>query len=389
MANYGGHIRDLWRPRLGHLRPRDLRRHHIEAALRELSKPVTGERRTGRVGRRVTRRSGTTVDGYRRTLRTALSAAERRGLITINPAQGRIDAIPARAKRRLSIWEPEETAHYLEHVAGDRLAALHELAAYAGLRRAELCGMRWCDLDDDWGGLTVRQTLVEVASKDVLPADQACPICGVEHKGWVIKEPKSLASERWVPLVSPARAALVAYREAQLAQRAQFGADYADHDLVFCAPDGTPLRPGTGASQFKAHARTCDLPAIALHDTRHGACSLLLSGGVPIEVVQMILGHSTPAIKKAIAQLRNAELKDQEITTGLNAHIQVDTVRAVFKDGELHNLPPNPASQLPRGRMYWTFTTGDFAGQEVLPTLRNYYNYLASNILPRAERLLP
>jgi hypothetical protein len=67
------------------------------------------------------------------------------------------------------IWEPEETARFLEHVAEDRLAALYELAAYAGLRRAELCGLRWADLDDDLAGLAIRQTLIEVSSKDLRP----------------------------------------------------------------------------------------------------------------------------------------------------------------------------------------------------------------------------
>ena len=85
-----------------------------------------------------------------------LSSALRRGLITLNPAEGRMDGLPALTpddEDELTIWQPEETARFLEHLKGDRLSALYELAAYAGLRRAELCGLRWSDIDDDGAGL--------------------------------------------------------------------------------------------------------------------------------------------------------------------------------------------------------------------------------------------
>jgi hypothetical protein len=105
-------------------------------------------------------------------------------------------------------------------------------------------------------------------------------------------------------------------------------------------------------------------------------------------------GHRTPAfsawwngqhpLKDALHELRNAELKRREQRTGLNAVVQVETVRAVIEDGKLRNLPPDPNSQLPRGRIYWTFTSGDFAGQEVLPTLRHYYDHLLKNVIPTA-----
>ena len=69
---------------------------------------------------------------------------------------------------------------------------------------------------------------------------------------------------------------------------------------MFCDPTGLPLRPGSVTLAFEARIRACDLPAIRLHDTRHGACSLLLAGGVPIEVVQMILGHASPDVTRRV-----------------------------------------------------------------------------------------
>jgi integrase len=169
----------------------------------------------------------------------------------------------------------------LEHVATDRLSALYELAAYAGLRRAELCGLRWSDLDNDGAGLTVRQTIVEAASKDPREDDRRCPICGSQHTGLLVKRPKSRAGTRWVPLVRAAQAALAVRRLSHEAEREACGHGCADHDLIFSQLAGAPLRPGSVTAASATDVETCGLPPIRLHDTRHGACSLLLAGGSP------------------------------------------------------------------------------------------------------------
>ena len=331
MANYRGHVRDVWDPALGDTRLRDLRRVDVEQVLVELlmpiddpSEPAVGGAATGcevarsgagggcrrsvrpparpgatgrgNVGRRVEHRALGTVECYRRTLRAALSVAQRRGLIAVNPALGRLDALPSASTdgdREVAVWEPAQIASFLEYVTvvGDRLAALYEVAAYTGLRRGELCGLRWSDLDADGGGLSVRQNLVEVSRARILPAQRTCLTCGGEHVGLVLKGPKSRAGNRWVPLARPAQAALRRHRKAQDIDRGQ--ESYHEHDLLFCAANGNPLRPGTISAQFAEHVKASGLPAIRLHDMRHGACSLLLAGGVPIEVVQMILGHAT------------------------------------------------------------------------------------------------
>jgi integrase len=300
LASYRSHIRDVWIPNVGRHRVRDLRRAHIEAVIADLAEPVAGERPPGNVGHWVAHRAASTVDGYRRTIRAALAAALRRGLIAVNPATGRIDAMPARRHKALAIWETEETAQFLKHVEHDRLVALYELAAYAGLRRAELCGMRWSDIDRDGVGIQIQQTLITVNRRELKPEERVCPVCGAEHVSRLFKSPKTGRSWRWVPFAAPARAALDAHKVAQAAERELLGEDYDDHDLVFCEPDGTPLRPDAVTKAFAAHAAICGLPMIRLHDMRHGACSLLLAGGVPIEIVQMILGHSSPSVTRRI-----------------------------------------------------------------------------------------
>lgn len=301
ITNYTTHVRDAWKPQLGHILLRELRRAHIDRVLRDLAQPLDADRAAGNIGRRITRRSPATIESYRKTIRAALAAALRHELIAVNPALGRFDAIPrptADTDDEPVMWEMEQTASFLEHVMSDRLSALYEVAAYAGLRRAELCGLRWSDIDE--AGLTVRLTCISVTRKQVSPEQARCPICGAVHIGRLLKAPKSRAGRRWVPLAAPALAALARHRQAQQNEREFFGADYSDHDLVFCRPDGTPLRPDRATAEFEQHVATCGLPIIRLHDTRHGACSLMLAGGVPIEVVQMILGHASPDITRRV-----------------------------------------------------------------------------------------
>ena len=235
--------------------------------MRSLAQPQTVGRKTGNSGSYVTRRSALTIDGYRRTLRAALSAARRRDLISTNPAEGRMDAIPDQVENDdLKIWEPEDTARFLEHVSSDRLSVLYELAAYGGLRRGELCGLRWCDLDADGAGIEVRQTIVELTRGQARPGDLICPTCGREHVGRLFKRPKSRVGRRWVPLAPPAQIALKAHRDAQAEERAMFGIDYRDHDLIFCNVDGDPLRPDVLSREFMSHSQACGLPLIRLHD---------------------------------------------------------------------------------------------------------------------------
>jgi integrase len=179
------------------------------------------------------------------------------------------------------LWEPQDTARSLEHVAGDRLAALYELAAYAGLRSAELCGLRWSYLDDDGAGLTVRQTIVEVSRAQGLPRQAACPVCAEERSTSrdCSNGPSRARVAGECPSPAPACDVLDRHRKAQQEDRDYLGAGYSDHDLVFADYAGLPLRPGNVTAAFEAHVAACGLPVIRLHDTRHGACALPLAGG--------------------------------------------------------------------------------------------------------------
>ena len=280
-------------PHLGRLRLRDLRRHHVEQMLRTIASESSPQVK-GRGGRGTATKQGRTIDGVRRSLRAALGTAQRRGLITLNPAEGRMDAIPKIRKAETSWWQPEQVDAFLKFTRGQRLLAMFEVAAFGGLRRGELCGLRWPDVDLDGGHLVVRNSLSGLAGT------HPCPFCGGEHTGRRFKDPKTDASARWVPLVDLTVSALLAHRASQEWERQRFGEAYTDHALVFASPDGSPLRPDTVTKTFETLAQAAGLPRIRLHDMRHGACSLLIAAGVPIEIVAMILGHASPNVTRGV-----------------------------------------------------------------------------------------
>lgn len=235
----------------------------------------------------------------RATLRSALTAACKQQLLTVNVAKlvelesgKRPKALvwnTARVARwratgeapsPVMVWTAEQTAIFLEHAAEHPLFALYHLIAFTGLRRGEACGLRWIDLNLDASTMTVAQQMVQI--------------------GWEteISKPKSDAGERDVALDALTVGILKAHRRTQAAARLAQGPGWADTGLAFTNPDGTPLHPANVTDQFLALVAAAGLPPIRLHDLRHGAASLALAAGIDIKVVSEMLGHSTSVITR-------------------------------------------------------------------------------------------
>ena len=93
-----------------------------------------------------------------------------------------------------------------------------------------------------------------------------------------------------------------AWRKAQLAERMLVGPAFADHDLVFPRPDGTPTHRDAFSQTFDRAVVRLGLPVISLHDLRHTPATLLLRAGVPVKVVSERLGHANPAFTMTVYQ---------------------------------------------------------------------------------------
>jgi integrase len=194
-------------------------------------------------------------------------------------------------------WTAAELRAFLEHVEGDRLAAVWMVAASTGMRRGEVLGLRWADVDLDLARVAVRQTLV-LAGRQV-----------------VTSEPKTSRGRRSIALDPRTVAALKAWRAAQKAERLAWGPSWTDTGLVFTREDGTPIHPEWLSDAFEWRVRTAGLPRIRLHDLRHTHASLGLAAGVPVKVMSERLGHATSSFTADVYQHVTPALEEQAALT--------------------------------------------------------------------------
>jgi len=158
---------------------------------------------------------------------------------------------------------------------GERLRCLFVLAVYLGLRRGELLGLRWVDVDLEQQRLQVTQSLQRVDGKlRFLP-------------------PKTRHSMRTVPLPAPCVDALREHRVRQGCEKLAAGSKWHDAQLVFTTTVGTPIEPDNLRRSWERIRGATGEPPVRFHDLRHTCVSLLLDAGVPPHVVREIVGHSS------------------------------------------------------------------------------------------------
>ena len=213
-----------------------------------------------------------TVAHIQGVLRTALNDGVRLGVLARNVA-----ALTDPPRRHTVEREPltaEEARALLAAAESDRLAALYRLALTPGLRRGELLGLRWQDVDLDAGRLRVVRTLQRVN--------------GVI----VVKEPKTERSRRTLSLGPAAVAALRAHRDRQEFERKAAGTRWRESGHVFTTTIGTTIDPDRLNKGYKALLKRAGLRDQRFHDLRHTAATLMLRDGLPVHEVSAVLGHS-------------------------------------------------------------------------------------------------
>lgn len=275
LASYEMHVHKHIVPRIGGVPLLTVGATHLNAFYADL---LTGGRRDGSGGL-----SPTSVRRIHATLHKAMADAVRWGRLARNPAD---QADPPRASNvEMCIWSPEQVRTFLDFVRSDRLFCAWLMAATTGMRRGELLGLRWSDVNLDAGSLSVRQIRTVARSKVVTLT------------------PKTDMGTRTIALDPQTVAALRSYRVAQMEERLMVGPAYAnERDLVFTWEDGSPIHPERFSCWFKKLCRSSSLPRIRLHDVRHSYVTALLSAGVPLKVVSQRIGHASPMVTMTIYQ---------------------------------------------------------------------------------------
>jgi integrase len=222
------------------------------------------------------------------TLRSFIRDAYRRGEVAEDPTRR---AEPIKVPRKhVQVWQPEQLGRFVDwaDAHGERLSPVVEVAALTGLRRGELCGLRWIDVDLVRGRIVVAQQVVQLGREQLVSA------------------PKTAAGEQRVVDLDPDTIrVLTTLREQQDAERAEWGEDWRDFGLVFTWEDGRPFSPEDLTRRFPRLVRRFNedpervgvvLPVCRFHDLRHLQASLLIAANVPLAVVSKRLGHSSVQI---------------------------------------------------------------------------------------------
>jgi integrase len=321
-ADYRDSIERYLVPRLGNLKLADIRGAHMTAAYdamrRERAKAIKAaqeinvQRRAEAVAKNKVKHSGRprvarlvpvprplgplTMRRIHNVMSGALKSAAKGGLIPRNPAP---DAeLPQANPPKPKIWTVEQLGAFLDAIGGQRLYALYHLAAFAGMRRGELCGISWDDVDLEAGRITVRW---QITAKNYRLARQA------EKRGERGKfrtKPKTRAGEdRVVDLDADSVKVLAAWQVEQDKEAQDWGSAYVNiadeagpYNLVFTREDGAPLDPGQTYATFVGLVKEAGLAHLKLHGLRHMNISLQLEAGVSETIIAMRVGHTSPAL---------------------------------------------------------------------------------------------
>jgi len=267
-STYVGYRRNVERhivPALGRIALRRLRPHHLEAFYSTLLRH--GDDTPGLAPK--------TVYEIHLVIRGALTDAERRGLVTRNVA------LVAHAPRLLAIakveqrsWTTDELQAFLRAAAGHRLFAALWTAAFTGMRRNELLGLRWDDFDSTKATVSVNRGLVAI--------------------GYDLHETrgKTRNARRRIDLDPTTVAVLDGWRAWQTVEQRSIGIDPSDR--MFTVGHGEAIHPHAISQTFERITRRAGVSQIRLHDLRHTHGTLLIAAGVPVKVVSERLGHATP-----------------------------------------------------------------------------------------------
>ncbi|GAB3429166.1 tyrosine-type recombinase/integrase [Flindersiella endophytica] len=226
-----------------------------------------------------TKGTGLTVRSARYTLgrlTAALEMAVKEGKLARNPAK--LVTPPTGRPKAHPTWSKEQVRQFLAAVEDDRLHAAWRLTLY-GLRRGEVLGLRWSDLDLTAKSLTVRCARI-VVDKKVR-----------------VEEPKSENGKRTLPLDDVLVSALSDLREQQVRDAELAGTAYQEDEDAYLVTDalGTPVHPNWYSREFARICARTQLPKIRLHDSRHTTLSLMEKAGVPISVISKWAGHHDAA----------------------------------------------------------------------------------------------
>lgn len=238
--------------------------------LRRLSVPMVQKFLNGKLAKIPAGESIRLVHVLRQVLSAALARAIREELVSRNVA--RLVELPSWEPAEVVPWTTDEALAFLAAAAGDPLFPAFVLLLLYGMRRGEVLGLHWADIDETT--IRVRWQLQRT------------------DKQLRVGPVKTTAGKRDLPLLGLADTALMIRRGTQFLDCERLGDAWTDTDLVFTTLSGLPVEPRNLNRSFARICNAAGLRVIRVHDLRHTTATLLKALGVPAKDAQVILGHA-------------------------------------------------------------------------------------------------
>lgn len=276
-CRYGDYLNRIV-PAIGHIKLADLRPLHLNAFYQNLAEPgVNKQGKRDKHGKLAERKplAPKTILEHHRLISKILNTAVRWELLDRNVAE-RADPpkVPYREQRCL---DEKETKHMLSLLSAEPIQyrTMITLLVFTGMRRGELCGLEWKDIDFENQTVTICRTSQYIGNKE-----------------FITKEPKTRSGIRKLTVGTAVCRLLKSYRTCQALERLKAGDKWVDTDRLFTQWNGMPIYPDTVTDWFAKFLKRNDLPKVTLHSLRHSNATLMIAEGVDIRTVSNRLGHA-------------------------------------------------------------------------------------------------
>ena len=261
LSRYQGMIKRYINPVIGNVRVQQLNTLAVQSWVNSLKvSPASGKEM-----------SAATIKHAYHVLKGAMDKAVLAGIIYRSPCAGIM--LPKGQKKQAVIYDEKQIRQLLDAAAGTEMDLVIDMELCLGLRRGELLGLEWGDIDWEHNQVKIIRTRVVVDGKSV------------------VKEPKTATSVRTLDVPLPLMKKLSKHKMQCLSNRLRLGPAYTITDYIIVHPDGKPIYPEYLSQMLTKLQDKAGLPKCRFHDLRHLCASIMLLQGVNVKVAQERLGH--------------------------------------------------------------------------------------------------
>lgn len=258
-------------PKFGNLKLQEIKTYHVQEFINYLAtEKKRGDGAPGGIG-------ATTVKRYTTVFRSMLSLAYQLEYTENDVGASRRIVFPKDDPTEIEVYNQAEVDEILQALSDEptNIRALVEIAIFTGMRRGEIVGLKWSDIDFENKKISVRRSIYK-------------PKNGKAKE----KLPKTLGSIRTISIPDCLCKTLLEYRMHQDRHISFMGDAWKNLDYVFTEEDGYVMNPQTPTKQFSKFLKRHDIRHLKFHGLRHTSATLLLANGCDIKTVSSRLGHS-------------------------------------------------------------------------------------------------